>query len=97
MKLKRLKHNFIAVEILEQDETTPGGIVVPQTVEQNVRKGKVLAVGPGRWDSGVFIETCVEVGEVVLFSRFIQDTMINIDGKPVFLFRDLEVFGTVEE
>lgn len=61
----------IAVQILEVSDTTEGGIVVPALANKNLlhHRGKVVAVGPGRWQDGVLIKPDVEIGDVVFFGK----------------------------
>jgi chaperonin GroES len=61
----------IAVQILEVKDTTEGGIVVPEMANKNLpyHRGKVVSVGPGRWQDGVLIKPDVEIGDVVFFGK----------------------------
>lgn len=61
----------IAVQILEVSDTTEGGIVVPALAAKNLpyHRGKVVAIGPGRWQDGVLIKPDVEIGDVVFFGK----------------------------
>ena len=79
----------------EKEEVTKGGIVLPSTGNaQNVRVGKVVAVGPGRFHDGVFIKTSVKVGDTVLFGKFASaGEPIKIDGKDYKLFRENDLFA----
>lgn len=91
-KLKSLKFNYVAVETIEDDQTTPGGIVLPQSHEADIKFGTVKAVGPGRWEYGKFVEPCVSVGDVVFFSRHSSGISLG----DYVIFRDSEIYGTVE-
>jgi len=97
MKLKELKHNYVAVEEIEADDTTPGGVIMPGTVEHDMKKGRVVAAGPGRWEYGTFVKTCIKENDVVCFSKFAGDNTITTEGKTLLLFRDSEIFGTLDE
>lgn len=61
----------IAVQILEVKDTTEGGIVVPEMANRNLlyHRGKVVSVGPGRWQDGALIKPDVEIGDVVFFGK----------------------------
>jgi chaperonin GroES len=68
MDLQPLGDRLI-VEVLEEEETTSSGIVLPDTAREKPQRGKVLAVGPGsRSDSGDIIPLDVAVGDEIIFS-----------------------------
>jgi len=59
-------HDRVLVERLAQEEVTHGGIIIPETSRTIAFMCKVIAVGPGRWEDGVFTKTVVKPGDVVL-------------------------------
>ena len=67
MKYKPL-HDFVIVEREPDTRETSGGLVIPDSGVQKSFKGKVLAVGPGKWKDGEFEETIVRAGQTVLFN-----------------------------
>ena len=71
MKLRPLNDCLIVKEI-EERETTPTGIVLPDTAEKNWKKGKVVAVGPGRKDpaTGEAVPPQLSPGDLILYVRF---------------------------
>ena len=84
MKLKPLGSRVV-VEPLEQEEITPGGIVLPETAKEKPQKGTVLSVGPGdRDENGKRVPMDVSVGETVLFAKY-GGTEIKIDGKKLLI------------
>src|SRR5262245_25963481 len=61
----------IVVQPLEAETTTASGLVIPDTAKEKPQEGKVLAVGPGRFDDkGARIPVDVQVGDVVLYSKY---------------------------
>ena len=73
MDLSKLKplHDRVIVKRDEQDEKTPGGIIVPDTAQKQLTRGTVIAVGPGKvLDNGKFRETNVKTGDHVLFGKY---------------------------
>ena len=69
MNLKPLGDRLI-VEVLEQEETTVAGIVLPDTAQEKPQRGTVLAVGPGNLnDKGERVALDLEEGDVVVFSK----------------------------
>ncbi|MDD5370823.1 MAG: co-chaperone GroES [Anaerolineaceae bacterium] len=95
MSLKPLG-NRVVVEPLEQDEVTPGGIVLPETAKEKPQKGKVIAVGPGdRDDEGKRILMDVAVGQTVLFAKY-AGTEIKLDGKKLLILRETDLLAIVD-
>jgi chaperonin GroES len=96
INLKPLGDRFI-VKPLEQEETTPSGIVLPETAKEKPQRGEVLAAGPGaRDDDGKRIDMEVSVGDTVLFAKY-AGTEIKIDGEKVLILRESDILALVEE
>ena len=86
----------VVVEPIEQEEVTPGGIVLPETAKEKPQKGTVLSVGPGdRDDDGDHIALDVKVGDVVLFAKY-GGTEIKIEGKKLLILRESDLLAIVE-
>ncbi|HSG13008.1 MAG TPA: co-chaperone GroES [Gaiellaceae bacterium] len=85
----------VIVEILEEEETTVSGIVLPDTAREKPQKGKVLAVGPGaRDDDGEYIKMDVEVDDVVIFSKY-GGTEIKVGSEDVLILRESDILAKV--
>ncbi len=85
----------VVVEPVEAEETTAGGIVLPDTAKEKPQRGKVLAVGPGRLlDNGERCAVGVEVGDEVLFGKY-GGTDIEIDGKEVKILRESDILAKI--
>lgn len=94
IKLRPLDDRIV-VEPVEAEETTPGGIVLPDTAKEKPQRGIVLAVGPGRLlDSGKRTEVSVAVGDEVIFGKY-SGTDIEIDGREVKILRESDVLAKV--
>jgi chaperonin GroES len=88
--------NRVVVEPLEQEETTSGGIVLPETAKEKPQKGKVLSVGPGdRDEQGKRIPMDVNAGDIVLFAKY-SGTEIKVDGKKLLILRENDLLAIVE-
>jgi chaperonin GroES len=86
----------IAVEPIEEEDTTAGGIIIPDTAKEKPNQGKVLAVGPGRKsDSGERISLDIEKGDTVLYSKW-AGTELTLDGDTVLVMRESDVMGVIE-
>ena len=94
MTLKPLDDRVV-VEPLSAEETTAGGIVLPDSAKEKPQRGTILAVGPGRLlDSGERSTLSVKVGDEVLFSKY-GGTEIQVDGKEIKILRESDLLAKV--
>jgi chaperonin GroES len=96
MKLKPLGDRLL-VRPVEEEETTASGIVLPDTAKEKPQKGKVLAVGDGRYDEDgeKRIPLDVSEGDEVLYSKY-GGTDIVVDGEDLLVLRESDVLAKVE-
>jgi chaperonin GroES len=96
MKLKPLGDRLI-VKAVEEEETTASGIVLPDTAKEKPQKGKVLAVGEGKWDEEgeKRIPLDVAEGDEVLYSKY-GGTEINVEGDELLVLRESDVLAKVQ-
>ncbi len=95
MNLQPLGDRLI-VEVLDEEETTVSGIVLPDTAKEKPQKGEVLAVGDGaRDDDGERIPLDVAKGDVVLYSKY-GGTEVKVDGEDLLVLRESDVLAKVE-
>ena len=96
LKLKPLGDRLV-VKPQEEEEKTPGGIILPETAKEKPQKGEVLAVGPGsRDDDGKRVEMDVSVGDTVLYARY-GGTEIKVEGDKLLILRESDILALVEE
>jgi chaperonin GroES len=95
MKLKPLGDRLI-VRAIEEEETTASGLVLPDTAKEKPQKGKVIAVGDGKWDEDgeKRIPLDVSEGDEVLYSRY-GGTEIKVDGEEMMVLRESDVLALV--
>ena len=60
----------IVVTVLESEQTTASGIVIPDTAKEKPQEGTVLAVGPGRFENGQRLPLDIKEGDTVIFSKY---------------------------
>lgn len=85
----------VVVQPLEAEETTAGGIVLPDTAQEKPQRGKVVAVGPGRLlENGDRCQMSVSVGDEVLFGKY-GGTEIEVDGDEVKVMRESDILAKV--
>ena len=96
MNLKPLGDRLI-VEPLEEEQTTAGGIVLPDTALERPQRGNVVAAGPGERsrETGEVIPMEVKEGDVVLFSKY-GGTEIKIDGKEYKILNSDDILAVVK-
>jgi len=83
----------VVVKPHEAEETTAGGIVLPDAAREKQQRGTVIAVGPGRLlDSGSRAAVSVKVGDEVLFGKY-GGTEIEIDGEDVKILRESDILA----
>jgi chaperonin GroES len=96
LKIKPMADRLL-VKPLEEEEMTPGGIVLPETAKEKPQKGEVLAVGPGaRDDEGNRIAMDVSVGDKVLFAKY-GGTEIKMDGDKLLILRESDILAILED
>lgn len=87
----------IVVKPLEEEEVTPGGIVLPETAKEKPQKGEVLAIGPGaRDDDGNRIAMDVSVGDKVLYAKY-GGTEIKMNSDKLLILRESDVLAILVE
>ena len=85
----------LIVKVLEEEEVTISGIVLPDTAREKPQRGKILAVGPGsRGEDGEYILMDVEEGDEVIFSKY-GGTEIKIGADEVLILRESDVLAKV--
>ena len=94
MNLKPLGDRLI-VETLEEEQTTIGGIVLPDTAVEKPQRGTVVAVGPGRWVEDKRVAPDVEVGDIVIYSKY-GGTELNIDGEDLIVLSEHDILAKLD-
>lgn len=94
MNLKPLGDRVV-VKVLDAEEKTASGIVLPDTAQEKPQQGKVLAVGPGKFsDKGERIPIEVSEGDTVLFAKF-SGTEVKHLGEEVLVLKDTDILAIV--
>ncbi len=94
MNLKPLGDRLI-VQVLEEEEMTASGIVLPDTAKEKPQRGRVLAVGPGpRDEDGEYIKMDLEEGDEIVFSKY-GGTEIKIGTEEYLILRESDVLAKV--
>ena len=87
----------VVVEVLEAEEKTAGGILLPDTAKQKPQRGRVLAVGPGKLnDNGQRATLSVSKGDEVIYGRYAGND-IEVDGKEIKILRESDILAKVSK
>jgi chaperonin GroES len=87
----------IVVQPLEAEQVTASGLVIPDTAKEKPQEGKVLAVGPGRFDDkGARVPVDVKVGDVVLYSKY-GGTEVKYSGEEYLVLSARDVLAIIEK
>ena len=95
MKVRPL-HDRVIVKRLEEERTSPGGIVIPDTAAEKPDQGEIVAVGKGKKDdNGKVIPIDVKVGDRVLFGKYSGQT-VKVKGDELLVMREEDIMGVIE-
>ena len=90
-------HDRLVVRRLEEETTSAGGIVLPDSAAEKPSQGEVLAAGPGKMlDNGDISALGVKVGDKVIFGQYGGST-VKIDGEELLILSESEIFGVLED
>ncbi|MEX0732354.1 MAG: co-chaperone GroES [Aquisalimonadaceae bacterium] len=89
-------HDRVIIKRMEEERTTPGGIVIPDSATEKPIKGEVIAVGKGKsTDSGEIKPLDVKVGDTVLFGKY-SGTEVKMDGEELLVMREDDIVAVIE-
>lgn len=86
----------IVVTVLESEQTTASGIVIPDTAKEKPQEGTVLAVGPGRFENGQRLPLDIKEGDTVIFSKY-GGTEIKLGADEYLILSARDVLAVVEK
>lgn len=80
----------VIVKPADAEETTSGGIIIPDTAKEKPQRGTVMAVGPGKKDE----PTSLSEGDTVLYGKY-SGTEINVEGDDYLIMRESDIFAVI--
>ena len=96
MKLRPL-HDRVVVKRMEEEITSPGGSVIPDSATEKPIKGKIVAVGNGKiTESGDVRKLDVKKGDEVLFGKY-SGTEVKVDGDELLVMREDDIMAVIEK
>ncbi len=95
MKLRPL-HDRVIVKRTEEERTSPGGIVIPDTAAEKPIRGEIVAAGNGKLlDNGEVRPLDVKVGDKILFGKY-SGTEVKVDGEELLVMREDDIMAVIE-
>lgn len=95
MKIRPL-HDRVIVKRMEEERTSPGGIVIPDSATEKPIKGKIVAVGNGKiLESGDVRKLDLKKGDTVLFGKY-SGTEVKVDGDDLLVMKEDDVMAVLE-
>ena len=89
-------HDRVLIKRIKEEETSKGGIIIPDTAKEKPIEGEVLAVGTGKLqDGGKIVPLAVRSGDRVLFGKY-AGTEVKLDGEERLILREDDILGVVE-
>jgi chaperonin GroES len=86
----------VVVRRVQEDQKTPGGIIIPDTAQEKPQEGEVVSVGPGALDeNGKRVAPEVKAGDFVLFGKW-SGTEVKIDGQELLIMKESDIMGILE-
>ena len=94
MKFRPL-HDRVLIKVLDSEEKTKGGIIIPDTAKEKPQEGEGVAVGAGaKTDDGKLIKMDVKVGDRVLFGKW-SGTEVKMNGEEYLIMKESDIMGII--
>ncbi|NKC15688.1 MAG: co-chaperone GroES [Gammaproteobacteria bacterium] len=89
-------HDRVIIKRKEEERTSPGGIVIPDTATEKPIRGEIVAVGKGKiTDGGDVRPLDVKVGDNVLFGKY-SGTEVKVDGEDLLVMREEDIMAVIQ-
>ena len=86
----------VVVRRVKEDQKTPGGIIIPDTVQEKPQEGEIIAVGPGALDdNGKRVVPEVKPGDHIIFGKW-SGTEVKLDGEELLIMKESDIMGVIE-
>ncbi|MBM2820974.1 MAG: chaperonin Cpn10, chaperonin GroES [Candidatus Berkelbacteria bacterium] len=94
MKIQPLGDRVV-IKPLAEESKTKSGIIIPDTAKEKSQKGKVVAVGKGKYDDGKLNPLTVKLGDTVLYKEYGGDEF-KLDGEEVIILKEEDILAILE-
>lgn len=96
LSIQPLGDRVVVKPLTKEEKVSASGIIIPDTVDkEKPAKGKVVAVGPGRYEDGDLIPMSLKVGQTILFSKYGYDE-IKVEGEEYFILSESQVLAVLK-
>lgn len=86
----------VLVEVLDAEEKTKSGIVIPGTAQEKPQQGKVVAVGTGKYVDGKLLPLDVKKGDVILYGKY-SGTELKMDDRSLLMLKEEDILGIIQK
>jgi chaperonin GroES len=88
-------HDRVLVRRVDSEETTSGGLIIPDSAKEKPQEGEVISCGEGaRKESGELIPMAVSAGDTILFGKW-SGTEVKIDGEDLLIMKESDILGII--
>ncbi len=88
-------HDRVLVRRVDSEETTTGGLIIPDSAKEKPQEGEVISCGEGaRKDSGELIPMAINAGDTILFGKW-SGTEVKIDGEDLLIMKESDILGII--
>jgi chaperonin GroES len=88
-------HDRVIIRRMEEEKTSPGGIVIPDSATEKPVKGEVVAIGKGKiLENGEVRPLDVKVGDIILFGKY-SGTEVSVDGEELLVMREDDITAII--
>ena len=88
-------HDRVIIKRIAEEEKTKGGIIIPDTAKEKPQEGRVVAVGPGKYEDGKRIPLDVKAGDNILFGKY-SGSEIKLNDEEHLIMREEDILGIIE-
>ena len=93
--LEPLEDRVVVRPLDEQVQTTPTGIIIPDTAKEKPQEGEIMAVGPGRYEEGKRVPMDVKVGDRVIYSKY-GGTEVKVEGDEYLVLSARDLLAVIK-
>ena len=95
MKFRPL-HDRVLIKVLDSEEKTAGGIIIPDTAKEKPSEGQIISAGSGaRREDGTVMPLDVKAGDQVLFGKW-SGTEVTVDGEDLLIMKESDLLGIID-
>jgi len=89
-------HDRVLVRRIDEEETTSGGIIIPDTAKEKPQEGEVISAGSGaKSEEGKITPLDVKAGDRILFGKW-SGTEVKVDGEDLLIMKESDILGIIE-